>query len=64
MNAIPGESGTSASPVLHLICSAEKLPSIMKVRMSSFLQSQSDKQRGMFERWLTQSIVPSNRLEG
>ena len=34
MNAMPGESRTSASLVLHLICSAEKLPSIMKVRMS------------------------------
>ena len=37
MKAIPAESGTSDAPVLHLICSAEKLPSIIKVRMSCFL---------------------------
>jgi hypothetical protein len=34
MKAIPDESGTSFSPVLHLICSAEKFPSMMNVLMS------------------------------
>lgn len=37
INAIPAESGTSFSPVLHRICSAEKFPSIMKVLISWFL---------------------------
>ena len=37
MKAIPAESRVSASPPLHLMCSAEKFPSIMNVRMSWLL---------------------------
>ena len=37
MKAMPADSRVSASPPLHLMCSAEKLPSIMNVQMSSLL---------------------------
>ena len=63
MNAIPGERGTSTSLVLHLICSAEKLPSIMKVWISWFLWKDSERQSIIFEWWHTKCIIPSNQLE-
>lgn len=34
MKAFPAESGGSCSPDLDLICSAEKFPSMMNVRIS------------------------------
>ena len=37
MNAIPGDKATSFSVVQYRICSAEKLPSMINVRMSSLL---------------------------
>ena len=38
MKAIPADRETSLSPDLCLMCSAEKFPSIINVRMSWFLQ--------------------------
>ena len=40
MNAIPGDRETSFSVVWYRICSAEKLPSMMNVRISSLLSMQ------------------------
>ena len=37
INAIPAERGASFCPDLHFICSAEKFPSIMNVRISCLL---------------------------
>jgi hypothetical protein len=39
IKAIPAEREMSEPPLLDFICSAEKFPSMMKVRMSSSLKA-------------------------
>jgi hypothetical protein len=64
MNAIPAESGVSASVVLHFICSAEKLPSIMKVRISWFLWNNYINQRGGNNAMATYDVYRSCQSTG
>jgi hypothetical protein len=66
MKAIPGERAMSFSPDLCLMCSAEKLPSMMNVRTSLFLQNNELWVTGVPlnpEVWLTAGIWYSSPLE-
>ena len=63
MNAMPGERAMSFSPDLCFMCSAEKFPSIMNVRTSSFLSIQRSK-RSLISQIMTYGLYLTVQSSG